>query len=365
MIIFENIRLALSAIRANKMRSFLTMLGMIIGISSVISIVSLGDTMRGLIAGEYESIGTTMGYSYIMSESDYYSGNEMYTYDDIENIKEVFGDDLKYLGTNTYVSGKTKVGRTMKDMGISGLAENPSAYKDLDIVYGKLFTNSDIKNARPYIIIEDKDAREIFKTENAVGKALRVQINDETKEFTVVGVYKNSDSALMKLMGGSNSARMTAYVPETAVTSKDEWFWAVDIVSSDDVEVDEFRTKFINYISRLKGVKPENVAYYTAQEEMQTIDTMMSTLSLVVGAIAAISLVVGGIGIMNIMLVSVTERTREIGIRKALGARTEDILTQFLVESAIISAAGGIIGTLLGTGVVRHILWVIPCKKGG
>jgi len=105
-------------------------------------------------------------------------------------------------------------------------------------------------------------------------------------------------------------------------------------------------------VSRSKEIKPENIRYYTAEQEMKSIDGVMSTLSLVVGAIAAISLVVGGIGIMNIMLVSVTERTREIGIRKALGARTEHILLQFLVESAIISAAGGIAGTILGTSVV-------------
>ncbi len=352
MIIFENIRLAVSSIKANKMRSFLTMLGMIIGISSVISIVSLGDTMRGLIAGEYEEFGTTAAYSYIMSDSDYLTENDLYTYEDLENVKEVFKDSIDYIGTGATASGKVKAGRTLKEASITGMAENPFAYKKLDIVYGKMFSDNDIKNAKPYIVIEDKDAKEIFKTENAVGKTLRMQINEETMEFTVTGVYKNNDSALRKLMGGSNNTRAIVYVPEMSISKKDEWFWGINIVSSKDIEVSEFRNRFINYISRLKGIEAEKVGYFTAEEEMQSIDTIMGTLSLVVGSIAAISLVVGGIGIMNIMLVSVTERTREIGIRKALGARTEDILIQFLVESAIISAAGGVIGTMLGTGIV-------------
>lgn len=351
MLIFENISLALSSIRVNKMRSFLTMLGMIIGISSVISIVSLGDTMRSVIADEFENIGTTLAYSYIISESDYYASNETYTYDDIENIKEVFGENVEYIGAGAMVSGKIKNGRVIKDASLGGLAENPEVYKNLNIIHGKMFSNNDIKNSRPYIIIEDKTAQEIFGTTNAVGKVLRIQVNEDLLEFTVTGIYKNNDSALKKLLGGSETRAVT-YVPETAITEKDGLFWSIEISSSNEISVDEFKAKFISYVSRAKGIKPENVRYYTAEEEMKSIDGMMSTLALVVGAIAAISLVVGGIGIMNIMLVSVTERTREIGIRKALGARTEDILLQFLVESAIISAAGGIIGTILGTSLV-------------
>ena len=351
MLIFENISLAFSSIRVNKMRSFLTMLGMIIGISSVISIVSLGDTMRSVIAAEFENVGTTLAYSYIMSESDYYTSNETYTYEDIENIKEAFGDKVEYISAGARTSGKIKNGRVMKDASLEGLAENHETYKKLNIIHGKMFSNNDIKNSRPYIIIEDKTAVEIFGAENAVGKILRIQVNENLVEFTVTGIYKNNDSALKKLLGGSETRAVT-YVPETAITEKDGLFWSIEISSSKEISVDEFKTKFINYVSRAKGIKPENVRYYTAEEEMKSIDGMMSTLSLVVGAIAAISLVVGGIGIMNIMLVSVTERTREIGIRKALGSRTEDILLQFLVESAIISAAGGIIGTILGTSVV-------------
>lgn len=351
MLIFENIKLALSAIRINKMRSFLTMLGMIIGISSVISIVSLGDTMRSLISDEYKNYGSNLAGSYITTSNDYYSDNELYSFEDIDKIKEVFGDQITYISPGSSSTAKIKNNRTILDANLEGLAENPEVYKKLEMVYGRNFSNQDIVKKREYIIIEDKTAKKLFGDENAVGKTLRAQIDEELVELTVTGVYKNTDSALRKLLGGS-SRREKAYVPETIITGLDAQFWSIYISTADGVDINEFKKKFCKYVSGIKNVEAENVQYDTAQEEMASIDGMMQILSLILGAIAAISLVVGGIGIMNIMLVSVTERTREIGIRKALGARTEDILLQFLVESAIISAAGGIIGTALGIGGV-------------
>lgn len=352
MLIFENIKLALSAIRINKMRSFLTMLGMIIGISSVISIVSLGDTMRSLIADEYKNYGSNLAGSYITSSNDYYSDNEMYTFEDIDKIKEVFGDQIEYISSGSSSTAKIKNNRTILDASLEGLAENPEVYKKLEMVYGRMFSNQDIIKKRQYIIIEDKTAKKLFGNEDAVGKTMRAQVNEELMELTVTGVYKNTDSALRKLMSGGSGRRERAYVPETIITGLDAQFWYIYVSTADGVDMNEFRTKFQKVVSKIKNVEAQNVQYQTAQEEMASIDGMMKILSLILGAIAAISLVVGGIGIMNIMLVSVTERTREIGIRKALGARTEDILLQFLVESAIISAAGGIIGTTLGIGAV-------------
>ena len=352
MLIIENIKLALSAIRINKMRSFLTMLGMIIGISAVIAIVSLGDTMRSVIASEYENVGTNLAYTYITSP-DYETTNDMmFTYDDLERIKSDFSGELDYIGVGSRSTAKFSAGRNIKDGYMYGLAENPSVYKNLKIIYGKMFSNMDIKNERPFIIIEDKTAKEIFGTEDAVGKTLRASVNNNIIDLTVTGVYQNTDSALMKLLGGSNGDKATTYVPETLITSQGDLFWQVYTLYNKDTNANVFENKFIKYISNIKNVPESYVKYYSAGDEMSTIDSMMSTLSLIVGAIAAISLLVGGIGIMNIMLVSVTERTREIGIRKALGARTEDILMQFLIESAFISAAGGAIGTALGIGVV-------------
>ena len=143
-----------------------------------------------------------------------------------------------------------------------------------------------------------------------------------------------------------------AYIPESLMVTEDSYNWSLYFVASDANQLDALKSRVTAYMARMKNLQPEYIVMSSASEEMGMIDSMLGSLSAVVGAIAAISLVVGGIGIMNIMLVSVTERTREIGIRKALGARTRDILTQFLIEAAMISAAGGLIGTILGISVV-------------
>lgn len=350
MLFIESIIQAFSAIRVNKMRSFLTMLGMIIGISSVISIVSIGDTMRSLIASEYEVFGMGAAYVYIISETGYYSSNEMFTYDDIEKYKEAFGDEIDYIGADSASQGDLIADRKRVSARLIGMAENPTAMKDLKIKHGRMLTNRDIQNERLFVLLEDKTAAALFGKEDAVGKTLRTTINNDITELLVVGIYENTDSALMRLFGGSG--RDIGYVPETVLTSPDEGFWTVSLYTKGNADDESFKTKFMNYVAKTKNVRTENLRYYTAAEELSSIDGVMQIVSLAVGAIAAISLVVGGIGIMNIMLVSVTERTREIGVRKALGARTWDVLVQFLIESAIISAAGGAIGTALGISLV-------------
>ena len=351
MLLLENIKLALSAIWVNKMRSFLTMLGMIIGISSVIAIVSLGDTMRSAIAGEYANVGTNLAYVYMISPDGYYTDEFAFNEDDREALKDALGDRLVYLGFADSASATLQNNRRQKEGTLLGLAENPTEYEDLDIIQGKMFSNLDIQNERPYVILEEQDALDLFGTTEAVGRTVRAFVNEEVRELTVTGIYRNHDSALMKLLNGSNNDRFSAYVPESTLSPRGTSFFTLYFCVGPEYDVTEVGNQVRRFFAERKHQDLENVVMYSAQEEMATIDSL-SGLSAVVAAIAAISLVVGGIGIMNIMLVSVTERTKEIGIRKALGARTEDILCQFLIESAIISAAGGAIGTALGIGLV-------------
>lgn len=350
MLIFENIRLAFSSIRANKMRSFLTMLGMIIGISSVIAIVSLGDTMRSVVADEYKNVGLGLAYMYMNPPDDIYGDNTTFTAEDAEIIKEAMGDDLSYVGFNSMQRTDMTVGRRSQTLYLSGLAENPTAMKNLKIIHGRMLNDQDFQEKRHHIVLQKETAESFFGDANAVGKSVKVKINEDQEEFLVVGVYENQDSALMKaLQGGSMD---TAYIPESILVTEDTYNWSIYFVVSNPDQMDSMKERLIAYMGRLKNIDPQYIIMSSASEEMGMIDSMLSSLSAVVGAIAAISLVVGGIGIMNIMLVSVTERTREIGIRKALGARTKDILTQFLIEAAMISAAGGLIGTILGISVV-------------
>lgn len=350
MLIFENIRLALSSIRANKMRSFLTMLGMIIGISSVIAIVSLGDTMRSVVANEYKNVGLGLAYMYINPPDDTYGDNSYFTTEDAEKVKEAMGDSLAYVGFNQNMRKDMTVGRRTKTLNVNGLAENPTAMKNLKIIYGRMLNDQDFQEKRHHIVLQKETAEDFFGDANAVGKTVKVKLNEDQEEFLVVGVYENQDSALMKALQGGSLP--TAYIPESIMVTEDSYNWSLYFVVSDVNQMESMKSRLISYVARIKNLQPESIIMSSASEEMSMVDGMLASLSAVVGAIAAISLVVGGIGIMNIMLVSVTERTREIGIRKALGARTKDILTQFLIEAAMISAAGGLIGTFLGISVV-------------
>ena len=348
--IFENIKLAFSAIRANKMRSFLTMLGMIIGISSVIAIVSLGDTMRSMFAKEYENVGVGLAYVYIITEDGYYTENEMFTTEDVERLKEAMGDDLTYVGFETGERTDLQAGRKKEKVNISGLAENPTELKDPKIVYGRMLNDRDIQGKRNYAVLDKETALNLFGVENAVGKTVKTTINQEGTELMVVGVYENTDSALMKLLNGGSPKAV--YVPESIMVSADSSNWTIDFCMNTEGDMEKTLERVKAFVARMKNHDLSEIRSESAMEEMGMMDDILGSLSMVVGAIAAISLLVGGIGIMNIMLVSVTERTREIGIRKALGAQTKDILIQFLIEAAAISAAGGVIGTALGISIV-------------
>ena len=191
--------------------------------------------------------------------------------------------------------------------------------------------------------------------ENAVGQTFRTELYGDVDEFTVVGVYRKEMSPFQALMMGGRSDRGSAFIPYTLLTWPNDYFYYLRLFASEDVKLNEFFDQLKAYVANIKGRNPEDMYMETAMEQMNSVDTVMGGLSAAVGGIAAISLLVGGIGIMNIMLVSVTERTREIGIRKSLGAKTRDILIQFLTESAILSACGGVIGIVIGVGLVSGI----------
>lgn len=349
MLIFENIKLAFIAIRVNKMRSFLTMLGMIIGISSVIAIVSIGDTMRGVLADQYKSVGLNRVIVYVRYTEDMRM-TDYFNYDSIETIEQVFGDKISYMDFNMSEQSTMTKGRSSYKVNFIGVRDGYTDVQNVEMVYGRFINKNDVEQKKMNIVMEDKSALKYFGTENAVGKTIRSTVKGQMEELLIVGIYHTPDSILNAMMGSNNNDQF--YVPDTLITWPDGLYYSLNLYVAENINQDVFRNQFVQYIAREKNRTPEEMEFYAVKDEMKSMDTMLGSMSAAVGAIAAISLLVGGIGIMNIMLVSVTERTREIGIRKALGARTKDVLLQFLVESAIISAAGGAIGTALGVGVV-------------
>ena len=348
----ENMIMAFHAIRANKMRSFLTMLGIIIGIGSVISIVSIGDTMRSLFSDLYKDAGATQAVVSIGYNVEDVRDSDYFTLDELDKIREVFGDEIAYIDSYASANANVLAGRTNMKFDLQGIDWSYNDVQPVTMVSGRYLNEGDILGRKKNVVMEAESAGKLFGTENAVGKTFRTTVYGDTDIYTVVGVYKKEMSAFQKLLMGGSGDTGSAYIPYTLLTWPNDQFFYCRLYAKDGTDMVDFMSRLTAYLGKLKDRKADDFYTNTVADEMGSIDSLMGGLSMAVGGIAAISLLVGGIGIMNIMLVSVTERTREIGIRKALGARTRDVLIQFLTESAILSALGGIIGVLLAVSLV-------------
>ncbi len=326
------------------------MLGIIIGISSVIAIVSIGDSMKGVFDDLYKDIGKNCAFIYLYDIDEVRSTDYFYI-DDIKLLKERFGDKIEYIAPSESVRSDVTVNRKTVKLNMMCIDYGFEKVQEVKMLYGRMIRKDDLERKSKVIVIQDTAALKLFGTENAVGKTIRVKINDNLEDLLIIGVYKVEVSPFVSLMQGQNEYE-EGYVPYTTVFSKEYPFYELEVFVGQDYSVSSVGEEVLSYIAKLKSRNPENYQFYTAEEDQASINSMLGGLTAAVAVIAAISLLVGGIGIMNIMLVSVTERTREIGIKKALGARTKDVLFQFLIESATLSAIGGIAGTALGIGLV-------------
>jgi len=270
-----------------------------------------------------------------------------FSWDDIEALRNRFPEDIRYaepwgFGTSSVVN----VGRMEATLSLSGVGADYNQFiRSIQIIYGRMINQSDVDASRESIVIDVEAARHLFNRENVVGEMLTVNVRGRERDLTIVGVYDTPPSIFAAMM---ISTSYECYVPVSLLMRRDDRARFIEVFANPDKDPVEQAETFLRYLNRIKGQEEGFYMYQTADTQIAQINTILATLSAALGAIAAIALLVGGIGIMNIMLVSVTERTREIGIRKALGARTKDILTQFLIEAMILSCIGGIIGTALG-----------------
>ena len=367
MYLMENIQLALEGLKSNKMRALLTMLGIIIGIGSVIAIVTVGDSMTASVSSSMQSLGATnimvavqkkdtedprqMAMGSQMSESDLIS-DEM-----IDQFMALYGDKVDAISLNASGgSGRVQDGRLYANISLAGVNDGYGKANNVDIMEGRFLREGDIKANRNVAVVSDKLVNNMFPGgEDPLAKEIKVSQGDSIQTFTIVGVYKY-DQTLMNMMGVGSASdqdiRTDLYIPISTcnmITAADPGYSSLTVMAKSEVDSPVFARDIRDFFN----VYYNNNTKYTVRAQsmetmMSTMTTMMGTLSIAIAVIAGISLVVGGVGVMNIMLVSVTERTREIGTRKALGARNASIRVQFIVEAVIICALGGIIGILAG-----------------
>lgn len=348
--LLEYLKMAVDNIRANKGRSILTMLGIIIGISSVIMIMSIGQGAKGEIGDQLSAaVGGQIFISGAYGDSDLI----YLTPEDLEAIKEVEG--VKGVTPNDSMSGKLISPRdTEFDVAITTGTEDLKYTHNPEMKYGRYFTDSDVEAMNLVAVIGEGDARKLFGTDDVVGMSVEATIYDTTQEITMIGVMKEEQTDEGGLVNSMmyNTNRVSLYMPYTANYAfgyiLDE-FYSIFVVADTGYSSVVVSSEIVSLLERRYQVQGEDKFYVEdAESQIKMMTDVLDMLTAFIAFVAAIALLVGGIGVMNIMLVSVTERTREIGIRKALGARTRSIMMQFLSESAIITALGGIIGIVIG-----------------
>lgn len=345
----EYIKMAVSNIKANKVRSFLTMLGIIIGIGSVILIMSLGNGIQGVISGELEGIasGQIALYTYD-STGTYYITNE-----DIEAIEEEVDGIMAVNVYDGFNDAATVTRKGEFKVNGSGQMATYPYFSNTGLLKGRYFTETEYLSASPVCIIGEADALRLFGSTDIIGLTIEVTPDwGSSVEFTIVGVEAQQDNAMS---GGYENTPVTVYFPMTVLTQMYGWqmdnFYQIYLLAEKGVDTNDIINQTVSLLERRHQCFGEDIYQYESFNDIvQSITTVVNAVTMIISLVAAISLIVGGIGVMNIMLVSVTERTREIGIRKALGAKTRSIMMQFLSESAIITMIGGLIGILFGIG---------------
>lgn len=339
--VLELLTVALASIKSNKLRSFLTTLGIVIGIAAVISVVAIGQGGRAMLMTEMEKFGTNLFVVYVNYREGETARFPDLQVNDITVIKELV-PEVKYMAPVSYSQLRLRGSVGVKTLQVLGTSADYEHVRKLNIVRGRFITGEDEAVSRAVIVIQEDTAKELFGTENPIGQRIVIKNNS----VLVIGIVKPDTSAL-----GFDSQQM-AYLPLSYMRNVTGWNQINQIYGSADskeeVALAMERSKTI--LQRRHNTSAEHYVCASMEEEMQTANKITGIMSLVISFIAGISLLVGGIGVMNIMLVSVTERTREIGIRMALGAQRRDILVQFLFESIVLCLMGGLIGTILGYG---------------
>jgi len=334
------IKLAMAGIRANKMRSFLTMLGVIIGVAAVIVLVSLGQGATQSVTDRIQSLGSNLISITIRGNNTRVS----LTYEEVMAWKERPGVG----GIAPVITGNVNVkyGNKKYDTSLEGTNDEYEQVRNTRVQQGRFILPIDLSLRQKVVLLGTEVASQLFGQMNPVGETVKINgVN-----FKVVGLLEEKGSSGF----GSNDDKVVIPLTTAERLLDNSGIRSVSVQAATPADVDSVVAQLDNFLFR----KTKNTDAYRVSNQVEmlsTVNQITGTLTMMLSGIAGISLIVGGIGIMNIMLVSVTERTREIGIRKAIGAKRKDILRQFLIEAVVVSGTGGIIGVLFGIAVSSGI----------
>lgn len=361
--LFEYIKMAVQNIRANKGRSFLTMLGIIIGIASVIAIVSIGEGTKNQMNSEIDGIGG--GQIAVSVSNDAITESEFITAEDVQAVREI--DTVEGVNVSESYEGETVTGKG--NFSIMLTAEGPDAklLNNSEMKYGNYFGENEIEEGKNVCVISDADAKRLFGTDDVVGMNLDITCYDSSKSFRIMGVttQKENGTFVSYTYDGMPVSVNIPYSSMEDLAGATDEFYSLMIQGDKTLDSQIIADQVVHVLEkRHQCAGEEYFQVQSFQDVMQSMNEMLGMVTAFISFVAGISLLVGGIGVMNIMLVSVTERTREIGIRKSLGAKTSSIMLQFLAEAAILTVIGGLIGIILGILAAYGICSVISGSIG-
>lgn len=373
MLIIENIRMAVGLLRAGKMRALLTMLGIIIGIGSVIAIMTVSSSLTTSIADSFQEMGAnniTVGVKQ-SSEQEQVSANGMrfgtsgksadleeddrITDEMIEGLQKQYSDQIDAIALSESVgSGTAERESESANITITGINEQYFASSKITLLAGRKIKKKDLTGKKKVIMVTDKVVENLFDGDNsaALAQSISLNLDGSYEKYYIVGVYKYESGSDVS-ESSDEDVTTAAYIPLTTAkeqTHADEGYSQFTVVTSTKVDsVSAFAEQIEQYFKPYYAANEDyEVSTSTMESMTESMTEMVQTVSIAIAFIAGISLLVGGIGVMNIMLVSVTERTREIGTRKALGAKNSSIRLQFIIESVLLCLIGGILGIVVG-----------------
>ena len=359
----DGLRVAFRALAANKLRTALTLLGMVIGVAAVITLMSIGAGVQTSIEERIRQGGTNL-LSVSPGASDNRFGGfrtrgggggggvRTLTAQDADAIAEANIPGITVLYASRSFNGAFVSPDGAVEASVNGVSEVYPAVRNVEIGTGSFFSADDVERASRVVVIGDTLATDLFPNGDAVGQTVRLN----TQPFTIVGILasdggssfqSNDDSAFVPL------PTLATRVNPSKTSAGDDVVSSivVQLVDESDATVAGVTQAIENLLLSRHDSEEQDFTVGSQADQIETISEITATMSLFLGAVAGISLLVGGIGIMNIMLVSVTERTREIGIRKAIGAKRRDIMSQFMIEAVAVSMGGGLAGVLIGVGI--------------